>query len=178
MLHFQVDFTYLLKDTYVEFKFNCEGKLMKFNIIVITILAALLPKYALADAEDQVESQEVQSNQCGIVAVYKNPPSTKNVHFASINSIDGQIITSGGAVFALSPGKHIVKVIENIRENSLTRRRGEAKNFKFIEVNIEANKKYNIGAKYIRKNRSKLSTGEYWQPVVWSTSDENCKLGA
>ena len=149
---------------------------MKLNIIVISVLAILVPGYALADAENQAENQGVKSNQCGIVVLYKKPPSTKNIHFATVNSVDGQITNSGSKVFALSPGKHIIKVIEKITENSLTRRRGEAKNFKFIEVNIEANKKYNIGAKYIRKNRSKLSTGEYWQPVVWATSDESCKL--
>ena len=70
----------------------------------------------------------------------------------------------------------MIKVIENIRENSLTRRRGEMKNFKYIEIDIQANKKYALGAKFIRKNRSKLKTGEYWQPVVWSESEESCKL--
>ena len=146
---------------------------MKFKAIVMMFLTTLPASYAAAD---NVKAKSV-NNSCGLVTVYKTPPKTKNIHFASVNSIDGEVVTSGTQTFALTPGKHIIKVVEQIRENSLTRRRGEMKNYKFIEVNIEANHKYDLGAKFIRKNRSKLKTGEYWQPVVWKTSESECNLG-
>lgn len=112
---------------------------------------------------------------CGIITLYEKPPQTRDMHYATINIIDGVVVNEGSTSFTLSAGKHIIKVVEQIRENSITRRRGEAKNFHIIEFDVEANKKYALGSKYIRKNRSKFKTGEYWQPEVWKTKDIECK---
>lgn len=127
-------------------------------------------------AEKTANLKPENTNKCGVITLYKKPPKTKNIHYAMINSIDGEIVNSKSKSFSLNEGKHVLKVIENIVESSLTRRRGEMKNYKFIEVDIQANKKYALGAKYIRKNRSKLKSGEYWQPVVWSVADVTCVI--
>ncbi|TPH19158.1 hypothetical protein [Litorilituus lipolyticus] len=124
------------------------------------------------DGDEQVNAK----GECGVITLYNKPPATKDIHFASINSIDGVTTSMESGSFTLTPGKHIIRVIEHVRENSITRRRGEAKNYHIIEFQVEANKKYALGAKYNRKNRNKFKTGEYWTPVVWKTTDVECKL--
>ena len=147
---------------------------MKYKILIL--LAGMLSFSVAANEIDVApELSTAKSNACGIITLNENPPKTKNVHYAAINQIDGQTVSSRSTRFALAEGKHTIKVVEKITESSLTRRRGEMKNYKFIEMDIQANKKYALGAKYIRKNRSKLKTGEYWQPVVWKTSESECQ---
>jgi hypothetical protein len=148
------------------------------NKKLITSLLALTLSVSFTSNAEQASADEVKqqaSAGCGVITLYNKPPATRNVHFASINSIDGQTVNMGAKAFTLSPGKHVIRVVEHIRENSITRRRGEAKNFHFIEFDVEANKKYSLGAKYIRKNRNKFTTGEYWAPEVWKTTDVECK---
>lgn len=148
---------------------------MKLKSIIV-ILVTLLPiGHSVAETANSANTESVD-NSCGIITLYNQPPKTKNIHLVSINSIDGVTVTTNSQVFTLTSGKHLIKVIEKIKENSLTRRRGEAMNYKFIEIDIQANKKYALGAKFIRKNRSKLSTGEYWEPVVWKQNESDCKL--
>jgi hypothetical protein len=142
-----------------------------------SILAlALSVSFSSIAAEETVDETTSQASlECGVITLYNKPPITRNLHFASVNSIDGRTVNMGSKSFTLSPGKHIIRVVEHIRENSITRRRGEAKNFHIIEFDVKANKKYSLGAKFIRKNRNKFSTGEYWTPEVWKTSDVECK---
>ena len=124
-------------------------------------------------ADDTLAKKDVVG--CGVITLYEKPPQTRDMHYATINIIDGVVVNEGSTSFTLSAGKHLIKVVEKIRENSITRRRGEAKNYHIIEFDVEANKKYALGSKYIRKNRSKFKTGEYWQPEVWKTKDIECK---
>jgi len=144
----------------------------KKSLIAVSLFATGLAFTTHAD--DTLVKDKVVA--CGVITLYEKPPATKNMHFASINSIDGQVVVTNSKRFTLAPGKHVIKVIEHIRENSITRRRGEAKNFHIIEFEVEANKKYSLGAKYIRKNRSKFKTGEYWAPEVWKTRNSACKV--
>jgi len=117
-----------------------------------------------------------KANECGTIVLYEKPPRTKNIYHAVINTIDDQVVSPKAMRFALSPGKHTIKVIENIQDNSLTRRRGEMKNYKLITFEVKANEKYSLGAKFHRNKRSKLKTGEYWDPIVWKSSEKSCSL--
>ncbi len=143
------------------------------TILAMTMAFAVSAEGNLAGEEKAKQSQAKQG--CGEIVLYNKPPSTRNMHYASIGSIDGHNVSSQARSFNLSPGKHIIRVQEHINEESLTRRRGEAKNFHVIEFDVEANKKYSLGAKYIRKNRSKYKSGAYWTPAVWKTSNVECK---
>jgi hypothetical protein len=137
-----------------------------------------MPFATLADdstAQTAVQTAEL-SNQCGIISIYKQPPQAKNIYWVNINMVDGVPVGSGSHTFQLSPGIHKIKVIEQITDSYFTRRRGEMLNYKEFEINVEPNKKYYLGAKFIRKHRSKLKTGEYWEAVVWKTSDRDCEV--
>ena len=124
----------------------------------------------------ETQKGEQASNACGLVSVYKMPPETKRIYQAAINTIDGVPVSSVNHTFQLTPGKHKIRVIENITDSYFTRRRGEMLNYKVIEIEVEANKKYYLGAKYNRKHKSKLKTGEYWDPIVWKTRDADCEI--
>lgn len=145
-------------------------------LIGLSFAGLLTTNSVLAVSKVDGNEHVKNTSECGIITLYNKPPATKDIHFASINSIDGVTTSLESGSFTLTPGKHIIRVIEHVRENSITRRRGEAKNYHIIEFQVEAGKKYALGAKYNRKNRNKFKTGEYWTPVVWKTSEVDCKL--
>jgi len=151
---------------------------MKTKLSISAILAMTLAFTATAEGNisgDDKAKKAQASQGCGEIVLYNKPPSTRNMHYASIAAIDGQNVSTQSRSFYLTEGKHVIRVQEHINEEALTRRRGEAKNFHLIEFDVQANKKYSLGAKYIRKNRSKYKTGEYWTPSVWKTSNVECK---
>jgi hypothetical protein len=128
------------------------------------------------NANESENKQDVtDASQCGQIVLYNQPPSTRNLHFASINSINGKAVNSNATSFSLSPGKHIIRVQEHINEEALTRRRGEAKNYHLIEFVVEPNKKYSLAAQYNRKYRNKFKSGAYWTPTVWKTREAECQ---
>ncbi|NMP15069.1 hypothetical protein [Thalassotalea sp. Y01] len=151
---------------------------MKTSKKLSFIAMAMAPMLAFStQAFDEQESAEtVDPTACGIVSVYKRPPETKRLYHVVINTIDGVPVGSNSHSFVLSPGKHKIKVMENITDSYFTRRRGEMLNYKVIEIDVEANMRYYLGAKYNRKHKSKLKTGEYWDPVVWKTQEKECEV--
>jgi hypothetical protein len=142
----------------------------KFTFVATTLL--ILPFFgsALASA-----IEPLAGNECGVVSIYKDTPKTKNIYRVNINTIDGEVMHSKSHRFELTPGKHSIKVMELIDDRDLYRR-GIVQNYHILEINVEANQKYHIGAKFDRANKTKLSDGSYWQPIIWKTSTEECKL--
>ncbi|WP_394174269.1 hypothetical protein [Thalassotalea litorea] len=147
-----------------------------YLLFISTLLASTSFVSIANENESDVMVEATANNSCGIVSVYQKPPESKNIYFVNINKIDNIVVPDKGAQFQLSPGTHKIKVIEQISDSYFTRRRGSMKNYKDFEIVIEPNKKYYLGAQYIRKNRSKLKTGEYWEPIVWKTSDAECTM--
>jgi hypothetical protein len=147
------------------------------NTKILSLTALLLASgFSVNASEKDTDEKQSVDSQCGQIILYNQPPSTKNLHFASISSINGQVVSSSATSFSLSPGKHILRVQEHINEEALTRRRGEAKNFHLIEFVVEPNKKYSLAAQYNRKYRNKFKSGAYWTPTVWKTKDSECML--
>jgi len=147
----------------------------QIKVLATIILGTFLNGANAADMS-AAGATSIEKNQCGEIALYSKPPETKSIYHAWVNTIDGKTVSSKSKAFALSPGKHRIKLIENIKDPRFTLRRGEMMNSKIIEINIEAGKKYYVGAKYIRKNRNKLKTGEYWEPTVWKVSQSKCSI--
>jgi hypothetical protein len=119
---------------------------------------------------------EADSSACGYVSVLFGPPRSRDLYASYINKIDDNATIRSRHSFKLSAGKHQIYVHELIDDPSLKRRRGGMKSSKLIEVNIEPNKTYHIAAKFDRKKRTRKSREEYWNPVVWKTSDSECEL--
>jgi len=109
---------------------------------------------------------EGTGSECGTVSTLQKPPLTKRIYSAFIMSIDGKSVVTGKTQFRLMPGKHVLKVHES----------GNSRRSKELEVEVEVGKKYHIGAKFIKEKRSSRFKEEYWQPVVWKTSEQECNL--
>ncbi|OUS25914.1 hypothetical protein A9Q98_11520 [Thalassotalea sp. 42_200_T64] len=151
---------------------------MKLTKPLAIALLGFMPFVSFADDNSEQASAKAAelANQCGVVSIYKQPPQSKNIYWVNINTVDGVPVGSGSHTFQLSPGLHKIKVVEQITDSYFTRRRGKMLNYKVFEINVEPNKKYYLGAKYLRKHRSKLTTGEYWEPIIWKTSDRDCEV--
>lgn len=148
----------------------------KINLIVSLTALVISSTTLVAHAEDG-QAVEATVKSCGEIVTYNKPPQTKSIYHAWINTIDGETVSTKAKRFVLTPGVHKIKLVENIVDPRFTRRRGEMMNAKVFELNVEPGKKYALGAQYVRKNRNKLKTGEYWEPVVWKVSeaDADCK---
>ena len=151
---------------------NMKVKDRRLNVILaVTLIGTVLMQKSFSG---EISKPMEAASQCGEITTYNPPPETKDIYFAKINLIDGKTISSYSNRIKLSVGLHKIKVIENIQVPSFTLRRGEMMNYKTFEINIEPNKKYAVGAKYIRENRSKLKSGDYWEPIVWKVSESKC----
>jgi len=72
-------------------------------------------------------------------------------------------------------GKQTISVHEYISDPWIKRKVG-IQRAKDLEITIEPNKIYYIGAKFIRENRLKRKGELYWEPVVWKEKALNCDL--
>ncbi len=151
---------------------STKGKVLALTALLVSALSFGLQAENL---ESSVAENKVEEQGCGEIILYSRPPKTKDIHYVWINQIDGQTVSTKSNRFTLSAGKHRIKVVEQIQSNQFTRRRGEMMNAKYIDFEVKPNMKYSLGAKFIRKNRSKLKNGEYWNPVVWKTTEAVCK---
>ena len=125
--------------------------------------------------ENEDASQENTGNQCGRVSVFFRPPETRDLYPAKISKIDGESHLIGKSTFRLAPGKHEIKLHERITYRHLRRKKGIQK-AKPLEIDIKPNTNYYLAAKFIRNKRMKMVKEEYWEPVVWKTTERKCEL--
>ena len=144
------------------------------RVIAVAILSTITLGVQAEEAAQDAAKEINNPNACGEITLHSRPPKTKDIYFAWINQIDGETVSTKSKRFSLTPGTHRIKIYENIQDPRFTRRRGEMMNAKYIDFKVEENMKYSLGAKYIRKNSSKLKTGEYWEPIVWKTIESTC----
>ncbi|TAA47850.1 hypothetical protein [Corallincola spongiicola] len=120
------------------------------------------------------QSNNIEAGEaCGRASVFFVPPKTQDLYMTSIDQIDGSNVVTKGA-YKLAPGKHSFKVYEKITDSRLSvvgNKRGYSK---VLVVEIEANKRYNLAAKFIPE-KSYSKKNEYWEPVVWQVTDEPCE---
>jgi len=121
-------------------------------------------------------NNEKTSELCGQVSVFFRPPEAKNIYPASISKIDDDSRKRNRSTFRVPVGKHTIYLHEYIDDPIFPIRRKMLQRAKPIEINVEANKTYYLGASFIRSKRLKTAKQEYWEPVVWRVSDQNCKL--
>ncbi len=116
------------------------------------------------------------TGQCGRISIFFHPPETKDIYPAMIYKIDDNHRTKNWHGFRLPIGKHTIYLHEYIRNPGFPIHRGGIQRAKPIEINIEANKTYHLGAFFNRKFRLKGARGKYWKPIVWKVSENKCNL--
>lgn len=148
------------------------------NTIRTTVVGRQIPEYSLTvgdkNAVTPAKSTPMQE-QCGVVTVKTVPPSIRDIYAAYIMNIDGRGVDTKRTNFKLSPGKHTIRVHELISGGSLSRHRSTMQIAKTLEVHIEPNMKYYLGARFVREKRSSRLKEEFWQPVIWKISEQECQ---
>ena len=114
---------------------------------------------------------------CGEISISILPPETQDMYRVSVNKIDGETVLSINGNFQLALGSHELELIEHIRDPYFARRRGEMKNAKTIEIEVEPDIRFHLAAKFNRNERAKLNSGGYWDPVVWKKTPKKCTPG-
>ncbi len=114
-----------------------------------------------------------QAESCGMVSTAMAGPQTQNIYAARIGAVDEQNTLMQDQEHKLTPGKHQLRIYEFIDAPELKvkpRQRGFPK---LLTVEIVANKRYHIGARF--NTRQAYDRNEFWEPVVWDVTDVECK---
>lgn len=120
---------------------------------------------------------------CGYISTSAKPPLSEDLYPADIRRIDGEDTPKRALNrYRLTAGSHAISVQEQIgstpRGYSKLRKLGNrevALIYKVIKVDIEAGKSYQIGARLRPDRLDPKQPHAYWEPVVWRTSDEDCR---
>ena len=121
-----------------------------------------------------LDSNDKSSKACGRVSIFYNTPISRDIYPATINKIDNDHLKKNRNTFRLPVGKHTIFLREHIDNKEL---HGKNKNkIKPIEIEVMADTKYHLGAKFNRTKKFKTLNGEYWTPVHWKTSNQKCEL--
>ncbi len=118
------------------------------------------------------------SAACGRISIFDNAPRQKDLHAAFIVNIDGKLPgTHDQKVYRVTPGKHVLEVIEHIDNKYLTindRQRTMARKYKKLTIDVSPNTTYSVAARLNQEHASDWQNGAYWDPVVWNETTEAC----
>ncbi len=133
-------------------------------------LLALLSISLLSGCATQLDS----NNQCGTVSSFLAPEPELGLYRAVVTHLDGKPVISQPN-YRLSVGEHRFTLAELIDSPDLNVSLA-ARTPKELTVNVEANTRYHIGAKF---NRDKIYSGknpDFWQPEVLSQESYECEF--
>ena len=118
---------------------------------------------------------------CGRISTFDNAPRQQELHAATLIDIDGRRSPMFGQTSVrVSAGPHVLKVGEQIDLRYLgfgqrLRDRGGVERYKSITVDVDSDTTYFLAAKINAEHSNEWRDGAYWDPVIWSTSKENCR---
>ncbi|AZG37103.1 MULTISPECIES: hypothetical protein [Shewanella] len=134
---------------------------------VLVVAVAALALNGCASSPDEMV-------QCGTVSSYLAPDNSANLYRVVVTHLDDVAVISRPN-YLLSPGEHKFTVAELINSPEL-KVLLSARKVKVFTVNVAADQRYHIGAKF---NTDKIYIGQnslYWQPVVWQTESHQCEM--
>ena len=113
---------------------------------------------------------------CGTVEILRLQMDKEDIYSVSMLGIDGKAPFRTSYLHELAPGPHVLEVGERIPPQDLSyqvaRSRDRGIRKKKLELTVEPNKLYLVGAQFDRENSAKVK--EYWKPVVVSVTDKPC----
>lgn len=118
---------------------------------------------------------------CGRISDFDVAPRQKDLHAATIISIDGTAPGPFGArAFQVAAGTHVVKIGERIKSKYISfddrmRNSASAAVYKNLTIDVAPNTTYFIAARLNENERNNPNHGAYWDPVMWKSVDENCR---
>jgi hypothetical protein len=150
----------------------------KRSALTTVVNGEYLPAFRLEIGQADLSNELAEGeNICGTVSVFFSPPETKRFYDLVITHIDDRKVLSSKARYRLAPGKYTLRVQEQISDPLLKRSRTTIQRPKLLEVEVKANHRYDLAAKFITEKRLRPQTNEFWEPVIWKV-DENspCEL--
>lgn len=140
--------------------------------------ARALGNAAMAATDDDSHGASA-SEGCGRISTFDVAPRSKHQYHARIVQLDGSTPgPSGQQNYRVKTGVHELLVAEDIPtlemgvgEMATLRRHTQKK----LTVTVEPNTTYMVGAQLHLDKVSKLSSGGYWDPIVWREIAETCR---
>lgn len=123
---------------------------------------------------------------CGRINLALKPPVSESIYPVFLHSIDGRLggplLNSLDGVYRLRAGRHLIKVSEEIPDDRFwgaasnhRRQQQRQERFKTLEIDVQANTTYRIGARFHKDKASSVKDQAYWEPVVWKQFEEGCR---
>src|SRR5690606_38008852 len=121
---------------------------------------------------------------CGRISLVGMPPRTQNVFPADLIFIDGESPKPiGGPAYRLPVGRHVLTVDERIDPRRLSmqieldkqRRQLPREGYKQLELVVEPDTTYRLGARFFPELRDRGLENEYWEPVIYAEVRESCR---
>lgn len=159
----------------------------KLKTLQSTVTRKTLPAWRLELVEASEQSLDAPLTKgCGFVSVFYNPPISMHRHPVMINEIKdigfkGKFReTHREQVFRLPAGEVEIVIQELIRADALRRNRGDSlfrrhNSIKTMTFVVEPGKVYHLAAEYFSDRREREDSNDYWQPIVWKTTERSCQ---
>ncbi len=118
---------------------------------------------------------------CGRISVFDVAPRSEEVYRARLINLDGKLPGPTGArSFRVTPGRHVLEVAEAIdneqfNDVQLRQRVQRADRYKTLEVDVQPDTTYLLGARLVEDRRNHVADGSYWEPVIYRQNSEPCK---
>lgn len=122
-----------------------------------------------------------QAGSCGRISVFDVAPRSQEVYRARLLNIDGELPGPTGArSFRVTPGRHVLEVAEAIdneqfNDVQLRQRVQRADRYKTLEVDVQPDTTYLLGARLVEARRNYIADGSYWEPVIYRQNSETCQ---
>ena len=121
-------------------------------------------------------SQPDASDECGTVSSFLAPEPEQGVYRAVVTHLDGKPVISQPN-YRLVVGEHRFTLAELIDAPELEVSLA-ARTTKELIVNVKANTRYHLAAKFNRDKVYKANDSGFWQPEVWQQESFECEYPA
>ncbi|QYK02391.1 hypothetical protein [Shewanella psychrotolerans] len=119
-------------------------------------------------------SEPDKTNTCGTVSGYLMPDNENGLYRVVVTHLNGKAVISRPN-YQLPPGQYEFTVAELIDSPRLKVKLA-ARQTKTLSIDVRADQRYHLAAKF---NQDKIYRGldtDYWQPVIWSQESHQCEF--
>ena len=146
-----------------------------------------LPAWRLQLNPDSAQTAaDVTTTDCGYVSVFLSPPLSLHKHALGINEIKaidfkgGLFFRSQEQVLKVPTGEIEITVQELISTDAIKRYRSDlhrrkSNATKTFTLKVEPNTVYHLAAEYFADKSERKDKKDYWQPIVWKTTERSCQ---
>ncbi|HOX71789.1 MAG TPA: PDZ domain-containing protein [Dokdonella sp.] len=118
---------------------------------------------------------------CGRISIFDVAPRQRQLHAATLISIDGRRSPFDGQTsFRVSAGRHVLTVGERIDSrylgfNDRLRNSDNGERYKTLTVEVAPDTTYSLAAQINQDKRNVWRDGAFWDPVIWHETTEPCR---